>query len=118
MVEDDDAARVALEALLAEEGFTVEAAASAEDSLAKARSFQPDVLLVDFRLPDMDGVTLSRRMRASRRELPVLIMSGFDETHGDVAELLREPRTGHILKPIDLSQLMTRLEQMLEASRA
>ena len=49
-------------------------------------------------------------------DLPVLIMSGFDESHRDVASLLREPRTEHILKPIDVGQLMVRLERMLEAA--
>ncbi len=74
------------------------------------------MLLADFQLPDMDGVALSRRVRASRQDLSVLIMSGYDETHGPVADLLREPRTEHICKPIDVSQLMTRLERMLEVA--
>jgi len=116
VVEDEPTSRTVLETLLAEEGFTVETAACAEDAFAKATTFQPDVLLADLQLPDMDGVALSRRVRASRRDLPVLIMSGFDETHSDVASLLREPRTEHILKPIDVDQLMIRLERMLEAT--
>ena len=115
VVDDDPASRRVLETLLAEEGFTVESAACAEEALAKATTFQPDVLLTDLQLPDMDGVALSRGMRASsRRELPVLIMSGFDETQSDVASLLHEPRTDHILKPIEVDQLMIRLERLLE----
>jgi CheY-like chemotaxis protein len=116
LVDDEPGTRLVLETLLADEGFTVETASTAADALAKAFAFAPDVLLADFQLPDFDGVTLSRRVRAEHRNLPVLIMSGFDETHGEVAELLREPRTEHILKPIELEQLMTRLARMLEAS--
>jgi two-component system cell cycle sensor histidine kinase/response regulator CckA len=116
LVDDEPGTRLVLETLLADEGFTVETASTATDALAKAFAFAPDVLLADFQLPDFDGVTLSRRVRAEHRNLPVLIMSGFDETHGEVAELLREPRTEHILKPIELEQLMTRLARMLEAS--
>lgn len=114
VVDDDPASLMVLETLLAEEGFTVESAASAKEAFAKAITFQPDVLLADLQLPDMNGVALSRRMRASRRELPVLIMSGFDETQSDVASLLHEPRTDHILKPIEVDQLMIRLERLLE----
>jgi PAS domain S-box-containing protein len=115
VVEDEPRSRMVLQTLLVEEGFTVETAASAEDALVKATTFQPDVLVTDLQLPGMDGAALSRRVRASRGDLPVLIMSGFDESHGALAALLREPRTEHILKPVDLDQLMMRLERMFEA---
>jgi two-component system, cell cycle sensor histidine kinase and response regulator CckA len=117
VVDDEPMARTVLETLLVEEGFMVEIAGSAVDAFAKATAFQPDVLLTDFQLPDMDGAALSRWVRASHNDLPVLIMSGFDETHDGLADLLREPRIEHIQKPIDLDQLMMRLERMLEATR-
>lgn len=116
LVDDEASTRIVLETLLEEEGFTVETASNAADALEKAFVFEPDVMLADYQLPDLDGVALSRRLRAERSNLPVLIMSGFDETHKEVAALLREPRTEHILKPIELEQLMTRLTRMLEAS--
>jgi two-component system cell cycle sensor histidine kinase/response regulator CckA len=116
VVEDEAPSRIVLETLLVEEGFTVETASSADDAFAKASARPPDVLLADFQLPGTDGVALSRRVRASHNDLPVLIMSGFDANHGELAELLREPHTEHILKPIDLEQLVVRLERMLEAA--
>jgi signal transduction histidine kinase/ActR/RegA family two-component response regulator len=114
VVEDAASARKALELLLVEEGFGVHACASAEDALAQLPSFEPDLLLVDLRLPGINGIALARRAREQRGVLPVLLMSGIDESDDEVAEWLRGPHSAHIPKPLQLDRLMAELDRLLD----
>jgi CheY-like chemotaxis protein len=113
VVEDEAAARQALQMLLQDEGFTVAASPSGEEALACLEVFEPDALLVDFQLPGIDGATLARRARQWRSSLPVVLMSGFDESNDALASLLRTPLTERIDKPIDMDRLVAALEQVL-----
>jgi DNA-binding response OmpR family regulator len=112
VVEDEPASRQALQVLLQEEGFTVEVAPSGEDALARLGTYEPDALLVDFRLPGIDGVTVARHARKAR-SLPVVLMSGLDESNHAIAALLREPLTDHVAKPIDIDKLVAVLLRVL-----
>jgi PAS domain S-box-containing protein len=118
LVEDEPASRKALQMLLEDEGFTVEARSSGEEALAALPACQPDALVVDFRLPGMDGVGLARAARERRSSLPVVIMSGFDRTSTQLAAFLRCPRTEHVSKPIDVHVLVDTLNRLVEASDA
>ncbi len=118
VVEDDAASRTTLQTLLKEEGFTVDAAGSAEEAVSRLEAFEPDVLLVDFQMPGMDGVRLAHHARKWRPELPVVLMSGFDESRGAMGALLREPRTEHLLKPVDVGTLVAALERVLKGGPA
>jgi CheY-like chemotaxis protein len=113
VVEDEPVARTALQALLAEDGFAVEVAGSGDEALAKLATFDPEVLVVDLRMPGMDGATLIRRAREGRSALPVVMMSGADELPDAAARLLREPVTAHVAKPIDAGRLVAAVERML-----
>ncbi|MCC6874753.1 MAG: response regulator [Sandaracinaceae bacterium] len=112
-VEDDAGARDALRLLLSEEGFMVEASASAEEALARLTELDPDLLLVDLCLPGMSGVALARRARELLGGLPVLVMSGLDEHDRAVAGWLCEPKVGHVTKPIQLDRLIGALDRLL-----
>ena len=113
IVEDDAGARTALGALLADEGFAVEVAPDGEQALARFERFDPDVLLIDYQMPGMDGATVTRHARARKARLPVVVMSGVEASHAAVAPLLREPGTEHVRKPIDLDQLVAALGRVL-----
>ena len=118
LVEDDAASRQALCTLLEDEGFAVEARATAEQALAALPSCQPDALVVDFQLPGMDGVTLASAARERRGALPVVIMSGFDRTNPKLAAFLRMPRTEHVGKPIDVHILIDTLTRLVAPDAA
>ncbi|HSS01192.1 MAG TPA: response regulator, partial [Kofleriaceae bacterium] len=114
LVEDEPASRRALQLLLEDEGFTVEARSTGEEALAALPGYDPDALLVDFRLPGMDGVGLARAVRESRGALPVVIMSGHDRTNTTLAAFLRSPRTEHVSKPIDVEVLVATLNRLVD----
>lgn len=105
IVEDDlDAARV-LREMLAQDGFTSDIVPTAREALTAAQSGKYDAVLVDLQLPDADGISLIRALRArpSSRELPVVVVSG------DIARGRARGRSLEVVdwleKPFDQSRL-------------
>jgi DNA-binding NarL/FixJ family response regulator len=80
IVDDQEAFRaVAREVVSATDGFEVVGeAADAEESLAAARRLRPDLVLMDVHLPGVDGIEASRRLRAERNGIVVLLLSTYD----------------------------------------
>jgi two-component system C4-dicarboxylate transport response regulator DctD len=90
LVEDDPAVRFANAQTLKLAGLEVEACASAEASLEKIHPLFPGILLVDVRLPGMDGLQLLERLQRMEPALPVIVITG----HGDVAMAVQAMRAG------------------------
>ncbi|MBX9740929.1 MAG: sigma-54 dependent transcriptional regulator [Beijerinckiaceae bacterium] len=90
LVEDDPAVRFANAQTLKLAGLNVESVASAEAALDRLHPFFPGVLLVDVRLPGMDGLTLLERAQRMEPALPVIVITG----HGDVAMAVQAMRAG------------------------
>ena len=65
--------------VLAEAGYTVDEAASADEAMARAVVHWPDAAVLDFSLPDRRADQLALELRALRADLPLLIASGYDE---------------------------------------
>jgi two-component system response regulator MprA len=86
VVDDDLRSARMLAQLLREDGFDVEVAgdgAAAVSRLTKAP--MPDALVTDFRMPNLDGVTLARVARALRPNMPLVIVTGYPELVNDLA---------------------------------
>jgi two-component system, LuxR family, response regulator FixJ len=90
IVDDDEAVRESLQALLEAKGHTVAAFATAEAFLAGYRPGQPACALVDLRMPGMDGMALLEQLRAKGARLPVVMVTG----HGDIALAVRAMKAG------------------------
>lgn len=78
LVEDSDTQALQFQHLVGRQGFAIERAASAEDALAMLNAELPDLLVVDYRLPGMNGDELVRMVRqsAATRTLPILMLTG------------------------------------------
>ena len=102
VVDDDRSIRYVLSAALVEAGYRVTAFASADEALAALEAGQaPALVLVDVRMPGMDGLTLLERLKASWPKLPVIVMSA----HTDIASTAGAFRKGaqdFLSKPFDL----------------
>lgn len=102
IVDDNDDAASSLARLLEHEGHEVRDVRDAASALAVARSFQPNVVLLDIGLPDMDGWQLARALRAepSTRHVKLIAISGY----GQLADRQRSREAGidrHLTKPVD-----------------
>ncbi|MCC6672687.1 MAG: sigma-54-dependent Fis family transcriptional regulator [Planctomycetes bacterium] len=113
LVEDDATLRRVLARELAAFGFAVAAYPSAEEALAALGDAQPEVALVDLRLPGMDGLTLLQRLRATDPDLQVVVLTG----HGAVPDAVQAMRLGahdFVTKPTSLEVIEQTLRRALE----
>jgi two-component system OmpR family response regulator len=112
LIEDDSETAEEITAELADRGFEVEWSANGIDGLDKARSSQPDAMIVDRLLPGMDGLTVIEALRKDQVRTPVLVLSAL----GAVDDRVRGLRMGgddYLTKPFALVELIARLEALL-----
>lgn len=87
-------------------------AGSGAEAIQQLDAFAPDVLVLDMRLPDTDGVQLLGRVRADYPELPVVITTAYSSLE-PVVGVLGMDHSGYLLKPFDLKEL----EAAIDAAR-
>jgi two-component system response regulator FixJ len=110
VVDDDEAIRRSLNFMLRTSGHTVELFTNGEEFLKAAGKLRPGCVLLDIRMPGMDGLEVQRAMAEQGIGLPVIIMTG----HGDVGLAVRAMKAGaidFIEKPFEKATLMSALEQ-------
>ncbi len=114
VAEDDVLLASTVDDFLKDEGFSVALACDGEAALETASCVEFDVLLTDLRMPRLDGVELIRRLRASRPDLPVVIMSG--NAPANLRDILVRRGEGPLVmvaKPMRLTQLLSALHEVL-----
>jgi two-component system OmpR family response regulator len=112
LIEDDRETADEIVAELVDRGFDVDWAATGIEGLDKARSGEPDAMIVDRLLPGLDGLTIVEALRKEQVRTPVLVLSAL----GAVDERVRGLRAGgddYLTKPFDLIELIARIEALL-----
>lgn len=84
-------------------------AGTGREALARFAESEPDVVVLDLRLPDTDGIALLRQFRAARPGLPVIITSAYVSLEPQL-QVLDLPHHGYLVKPFDLSDLARRID--------
>lgn len=113
IIDDDAAVRDALGLLLGLRGYRTTVFANAASFLGALRPDWRGCLIIDIRMPGMDGLTLQKRLRDSGCVIPVVIMTG----HGDVEsarEAFRAEAVDFIEKPIDQDKLIRAIEEAFQ----
>ncbi|MFM2071786.1 MAG: hypothetical protein RLZZ623_2049 [Actinomycetota bacterium] len=116
VVDDDRAIREALARALELDGYEVDLASDGAAALATIRETRPDVAIVDVMMPNIDGLTLCRVLRAERDRLPILMLTARTETSDRVAGL-DAGADDYLPKPFELPELLARLRALLRRSR-
>lgn len=109
LVDDNEMGSELLAEFLALSGLETRCAINGEDALTQVAAFDPQAVLVDILLPDMDGYELARRLRERDTSTRIYALSGLarHERHEDAASLF----DGWIEKPADPDALLTVLRQ-------
>lgn len=97
-------------------GFEVVTAANGRDALAKAETEHPDLAVLDVMLPDLDGFTVTRRLRAAGRHFPVLFLTAKDETEDKVTGLT-VGGDDYVTKPFSLDEVVARIRAVLRRTQ-
>lgn len=107
LIVDDNLVNLKLvRVLLAGEGYDVRTASDAEEALSVLRDFRPALILMDLQLPGLDGLALTRRLKADRSMQGVVILAVTAYAmKGDEQKALAAGCDGYVAKPIDTRKL-------------
>lgn len=110
VVDDDPLVTEFVRFRLEMEGFAVEVAHNAEDALTAALRRPPHLLLLDVAMPEINGLTLLRRLRAEKRlkAVPAIMITASAEG-ANVKAAMEAGAVGYVLKPFSVSDLLARV---------
>ncbi|MEH1016767.1 response regulator transcription factor [Micromonospora sp. CPCC 206060] len=116
LVVDDEATLTDLLTMaLRYEGWDVRGAVTGTDAVQTARRFQPDVVVLDVMLPDLDGFEVLRRLREQAPSVPVLFLTARDAVEERIAGLT-VGGDDYVTKPFSLEEVIARLRALLRRS--
>lgn len=116
IVDDDHHLRQSFDKLLTQDGHTVRTASSGEAALPLVRSDEFDLIIMDVRLPGMDGLRTFKAIREIEPLLPVIIMTAFGTTETAI-EATKMGAFDYILKPFSIPEMLSLIEKAVEAGR-
>ncbi|MUT66064.1 response regulator transcription factor [Paenibacillus sp. NEAU-GSW1] len=115
VIEDDVMMSDMLSMYLSEEGYSVRQAVLAGDGLREVKEFEPDIVLLDLLLPDLDGMEVCSLIR-ERSNVPIMILS----TKSEVSERVQALKAGaddYMCKPFSMHELTARVEALIRRSQ-
>ena len=115
IVEDEHAVARGIQYALQQEGYEVAVARSGEEGLDIATHQAPDLVVLDVRLPGIDGFEVLRRLRAAGAKMPVLVLTARDDEVDKVIGL-ELGADDYLTKPFGLRELMSRIKALLRRS--
>ena len=116
IVEDDKSIRNLITVTLEAEGYPFYAAENAREAILASTSKQPDIVLLDLGLPDMDGVEVIKKIR-SWSEMPIIIVSARSDDR-DKVEALDAGADDYITKPFSVEELLARVRAVTRRLKA
>ncbi|MFD2207983.1 response regulator transcription factor CtrA [Kiloniella antarctica] len=116
LVEDDAPTAQGIEMMLKSEGYVCDSTDMGEDGLEIGKIYDYDIIILDLMLPDMDGYEVIRRLRASRVETPILILSGLNGLD-DKIKGLGFGADDYLTKPFDKRELIARIQAIVRRSK-
>ncbi len=116
VVEDEPNIRELLATSLRYAGFDVATAASGAEALRVADAHDPDLCVLDVMLPDMDGFTVTRRLREQGRQLPIVFVTARDSVD-DKIKGLTVGGDDYVTKPFSLEEVVARIRAVLRRTR-
>ena len=112
IVDDDKNMRPFLSLLMKGEGFKTLLASDGETALKMVRSESPDLMLLDIKMPDMDGMEVLRQAKEIDPNLPIIVITGFSQTPGAV-KAIKAGAFEYFAKPFENNELVRAVHQAL-----
>lgn len=115
IADDNQPNRELLEAYLATVDAELESAVDGQDTLAKVKSFQPDLILLDVMMPKLSGFEVCQKLKAdpATRKIMILMVTALNEP-GDIERAVNAGTNDFLSKPVNKVELLKRVENMLK----
>lgn len=117
IVEDDEFTARMLQNVLTRQNYNVEVAVDGEAGRELVEAFDYDLVLIDYVLPKLDGVSLCRQLRSQGYQMPIVLLTGRDSSH-DKANGLDAGADDYIVKPFEPEELVARIRALLRRGSA
>ncbi len=115
VVDDEPNIRDLLSASLKFAGYEVQTAINGKQAIEAAASWQPDIILLDVMLPDMNGFSITKKLRSMEVTTPVLFLTARDETQDKITGLT-VGGDDYVTKPFSLDEILARIQAILRRS--
>jgi two-component system response regulator AtoC len=112
VVDDEESIRVTLSSMLSHRGYYVTAVDSAQAALEKLKQGDFDVVLADVRMPDIDGITLTKQIVSEEIPITIIIMSAYGSVESAI-EAMKAGAYDYITKPFKIDQLLLSIDKAL-----
>ena len=112
IVEDDRVNLMMVKLFLTSTGITIFVAVNGDEAIEQFNSQKPDIILMDIRMPGMDGLDATRIIRVSNKSVPIIALTAFAMPN-DEEIALSAGCTAFITKPYSKNTLMQRMDQLL-----
>ena len=112
VIDDEPNIRELVQVALSFHGFAVTTGATGEDALQITEAYQPDLIVLDVLLPDIDGFEVCRRLRSAANDVPVIFLTARDAT-ADTVTGLTIGGDDYITKPFSVEALVARVRAVL-----
>jgi len=119
LVEDNPVNRRLAQFLLKSKGYEVWEATTAPEAFAVLQERRPDLILMDIQLPEVDGLTATRHLKAdpATQDIPVVAVTSY-AMKGDETRALEAGCSGYVTKPIEKTQFLDTVARLLPQSNA
>jgi DNA-binding NtrC family response regulator len=113
IVDDDENIRRTMTAILEDEGYIVDSAASGKEALEKTNSATYNLALLDIRLPDMEGVELLKLMKDSLPRTRKIMVTGYPSVQNAISAVNKRA-DAYLVKPVDVEKLLETVKEQLK----
>jgi len=113
VVDDDESIRKSLTAVLRDEGYAVDVAASGGEAIRKSEETVYNLALIDIKLPDMEGIDILTRMKDTVPKVRKIIMTGFPSVQNAI-EAVNRKADAYLLKPVEVEKLLVTIREQLK----
>jgi DNA-binding NtrC family response regulator len=115
IIDDEEAQRNAIAGFLAKKGYDTQTAAGGAEGLELFNDSHMDIVLTDYRMPDVTGEEVLRRVREIDADIPVIVITAYGSIESAVG-LMRSGAFDYVQKPVDLDELLLVIERAAERS--
>ncbi len=113
IVDDDDTIRSTMKAILEDEEYIVDLAASGKEGIQKSKETSYNIALLDIRLPDMEGVELLKLLKPAVPRTRRIMVTGYPSTQNAI-EALNKNADAYLIKPVDVEKLLKTIKEQLK----